>query len=102
MEEADKEVFWGEMLPSASGTSGGAEEGLSPWRADRPWVSCSVQPWQSPCTPNRGSPCPGAPGEDISPNHCSDNPWIQAGEKQQGKHHLFQEECGIILHKLTD
>jgi len=42
----------GEMLALASRTSGGAEEGLSPWRADRPWVSCSVQPWQSPCIPN--------------------------------------------------
>lgn len=40
----------------------------------------------------QGSSYPGAPGEDVSPNHCSDRPWIQAGESHQRKHHLFQEQ----------
>lgn len=40
----------------------------------------------------QGSPYPGAPGEDVSLNHCSDRLWIQAGESHQRKHYLFQEQ----------
>lgn len=40
--------------------------------------------------PKEGSP--GALGQDVSPNHCSDSPLVQLGQSQQRKHHFFPEQ----------
>lgn len=90
--------FLGEMLSLASRTSGGEGDLIHP----RLLVQSSlVSLHTSQTAPKQGSSHSGAPRKDVS-NHYSDSSWIQTGKNQQTKHHLFQNQCGIILPKLTD
>lgn len=78
------------MLPLASRTSGGGEDGdlIDPGFL----VQSSLVSLHSPqSAPKQGSSHSGTPRKDVQPLG-SDSPWVQTGKNKQRKHHLFQKQ----------